>query len=174
MLPVPAAIAPSHIRRNYAVHKLAEKSFQPDFLVPLPTPVDAPAQRLRRETFSSLAGALANSNPLSPSWMEDNWAKEWVASSNTLREFIERPSSKPPGQDLSRNAWVRLNRLRSGWAKTASFLGKIGATDSEWCPCGRLLTVHHIINACPLFGVPSGPQGIKTLDPALTRAWLET
>ena len=65
------------------------------------------------------------------------------------------------------------NRLRSGWAKTASFLAKIGATDSEWCPCGILQTVHQIINACPLFGAPSGPQGIKSLD-SVTRAWLET
>ena len=39
MLPVLAGIAPSHIRRNYAVLKLAEKSFQPDSLVPLPAPL---------------------------------------------------------------------------------------------------------------------------------------
>ena len=83
------------------------------------------------------------------------------------------PSNKPPGHNLPRNAWVCLNRLRLGWAKTASFLAKIGATNSEWCLCGGLQRVHHIINACPLFGAPSGPQGIKTLDPA-TNAWLET
>ena len=114
-----------------------------------------------------------NSNPLSPSWMEDYWANEWAASSNTLREFIECPSNKPPGHDLSRNAGVRLNRLRSGWAKTASFLAKTGTTDSEWWPYGSLQTVHHIINARPLFGAHSGSQSIKTMDPA-TRAWLET
>ena len=162
MLPVLAGIAPSH-------GEILPARLPSTFT----NPVDAPAQRLRRETVSTQAGALANSNPLSPSWMEDCWANEWAVSSNTLRELKERPSNKPPDHDLPSNAWVRLNRQRSGWAKAASVLAKIGATDSEWCPCGSLQTVHHIINACPLFGAPSGPQGIKSLDPA-TRAWLET
>ena len=96
---------------HQAALKLAEKSLQPDSLVPLPAAADAPAQRLRRETFSTQAGALANSNPLSPSWMEDCWANEWAASNNTLWKFIERPSKNPPGHDLPRNARVRLNRL---------------------------------------------------------------
>ena len=85
--------------------------------------------------------------------MEDCWANEWVASSNTLREFIEHPSNKPPGH--------YLHHLRLGWAKTASFWATIGATDLEWCVCDSVQTVHHI-NACPLFQGPSGPQGIKT------------
>ena len=107
------------------------------------------------------------------SYLDSPTSNEWAANRNTLREFIERPSNNSPGHDLPRNAWIRLNRLRSGWAKTASSLAKIGATDSEWCPCGKLQTVHHIINACPLFSAPSGLQGIKTQDPA-TRAWLES
>ena len=42
MLPVFADIARSDIRRNYAVVKLAEKSFLSDSLVPIPTLDDAP------------------------------------------------------------------------------------------------------------------------------------
>ena len=59
------------------------------------------------------------------------------------------------------------------WAKTASFLFKIGATDLEWCPCGKLQTVPYIINSCPLLGAASGSQGINLLD-LTTRAWLES
>ena len=69
---------------------------------------------------------------------------------------VYRVSIRPPGHDLPRNAWVRLNRLRSGWVKTALFLAKIGAIDSKRCPCGRLQTVDYIINACTMFGVPEG------------------
>ena len=81
-----------HQAQVYAVLKLAKKSFQPDSLVPLPTPVDVPTHWLRRETFSTRAGALANSNPLSPAWIEDCWVNERAASSNTLRKFSECPS----------------------------------------------------------------------------------
>ena len=47
---------------NYAVLIFVEKSFKPDSLALLPTPVDAPAQRLHREIFSTQVGALANSS----------------------------------------------------------------------------------------------------------------
>ena len=34
------------------------------------------------------------------------------------------------------------------------FLAKIGATDSEWCPCGSLQTVHDILNVWCLLKSP--------------------
>ena len=64
ILPVLAGIPPSHIRRDHAVLKLAAKSHQPDSLVPAPTPVDAPPQRITRHSFTTRARAIMKTQPL--------------------------------------------------------------------------------------------------------------
>ena len=39
---------------------------------------------------------------------------EWHLSTSRLREYITSPSSSSPGSDLPWQAWVKLNRLRTG------------------------------------------------------------
>jgi len=81
------------------------------------------------------------------------------------------PSNTPSGCHLSRKAWVNLNRIRSGAARTQHFLHKIGADSSPNCVCGEIQTLDHIIEACPVFKPPHGAQGIVDLDNE-TVSWL--
>ncbi len=150
MLPILAGIPPSRIRREHAVLKLAAKAYQSNSLIPTPALNDGPAQRIRRQNFTTLARDVGNTQPLSPSWPEDRWTSEWTLTNSPLRRFVETPSNTPPGIQLTRQAWVRLNRLRSGWGKTNAFLKLIGAQDFDSCQCGMIQTVNHIINSCLL------------------------
>ena len=50
------------------------------------------------------------------------------------------------------NLLIKDTRSKRHWGKTKSFLKKIGAYKSEWCPCGMIQTVDHLINTCSLLG----------------------
>ena len=54
-----------------------------------------------------------------------------------------------------------------------AFLHKIGAQNSDACPCGAAQTIEHIINSCHLCGAPHGTAGLVDLDTD-TVAWLNT
>ena len=75
------------------------------------------------------------------------------------------------GCNLQRKAWVNLNRIRSGCAKTKSFLHKIKAEESDSCVSGLPQTLDHILTSCPVLRPPNGADGLKTLD-ADTIDWL--
>ena len=88
------------------------------------------------------------------SWVMDRWLEEWESVSTNLHYYIQTPSTKPSGRSLSRAAWVRMNRLRTGWGKTNNFLRNIGAVDTNFCPCGAIQTTKHLIEVCPIFSTP--------------------
>ena len=56
---------------------------------------------------------------------------------------------------------------------TRAFLHKIGAGDSDACPCGAAQTIEHIINSCTLYGAPYGTADLVDLDTDSV-AWLNT
>ena len=170
MLPIVAGIPPADIRRDHLVLKLAEKADDLSSLVPS-LPADAPLQRIRRHHFATRAEKLRSCSPLSPSWVEDRWTEEWERSNTALHEFVTKPSQKPTGHHLDRQPWVRLNRLRTGWGKTHSFLHMIGSPDDDKCPCGAPQTVRHLLQECPLFMPPNGRNGLVHLDDE-TVEWL--
>jgi len=59
-----------------------------------------------------------------------------------LRIFIPDSSTHPPGMTLTRTAWTRLNRLRTG-------VGRFVKTDTIWQPTPqRQLVVMIIAVAC--------------------------
>ena len=41
------------------------------------------------------------------------WSVEWQPSTSRLREYITSPSCSSAGSELPRQAWVKLNRLRT-------------------------------------------------------------
>ena len=170
MLSIVAGIPPANIRRDHLVLKLADKARQPGSLVP-EFQIDATPQRITREHFVVRSKLLSMEAPLSPTWVEDRWSEEWMSTNTCLHEFIKDPSLKPAGCTLDRQSWVRLNRFRTGCGKTQSFLHKIGASDSDSCPCGAPQTVQHIMRACPIFKPPHGIPGLLMLDED-TSKWL--
>ena len=100
------------------------------------------------------------------------WSLEWQPSTSRLREYITSPSRSSQGSDLPRQAWVKLNRLRTG-------VGRVNADMWRWGPayprgCGAdQQTVNHIIMECPLYRPPNGLHGLIDVDAdAATREWL--
>ena len=169
-LPILSGIPPTELRRNLLTLKLACKGTNESKSL-IPPPAVYANQRLKRRHFSTEAGRLLTMSPLHPGWILDSWVKQWSTSTSTLRKFIHSPSYKPPGFDLPRNAWVNLNRLRSGVAKTQSYLHIITVLATDLCECGKPQTVKHIIDECPIFKPPHGVSGLIELDDDTT-SWL--
>ena len=161
MLPVLAGIPPPDIRRNNIAMKLSKKATQPGSLVPSPRP-DTPTSRLKRSHFLSLSEETPTD--YGPGWMMDHWIDQWSGLQTPLHDFIPVPSLSPPGCHLDRKAWVNLNCIRSGCAKTKAFLHKIGVESSPSCVCGSNQTLQHILTSCPVLKPPNGVDGLKELD----------
>ena len=99
--------------------------------------------------YSLAADANEASSP--KAWAEGAWRRRWQSSNYWLKQFIPVPSTKPSGHDLNRPKWVKLNRIRSGYGRYASFMHQIGMNDSLNCICGEFQTPRHILN-CQTIG----------------------
>ena len=75
---------------------------------------------------------------------------------------------------LTRTAWVKLNRLRTGVGRFDSSMHKWGLAPSANCECGASeQTADHIILTCPIHRAPRGIMGLTGLDDE-TRCWLNS
>ena len=171
MLPVIAGIPPADFRRQHLTLKLADKATHQGSLVPNPNNCSSIPDRINRDHFAKRARELSNKYPLSPNWIEDRWNEQWLAVNTTLHQYVTTPTSKPPGFLLQRKAWVQLNRLRTGFSKTNSYLNKIGALQTDLCVCGAHQSNEHIISTCPMLGCPNGKAGLRDLNEQ-TVEWL--
>ena len=90
---------------------------------------------------------------------------------------VPRPARRcrpvlPPGADLPRKQWVRLNRLRSGTARVGETLQLWGMQEAASCPCGHpTQTVEHVVTDCVLLKSP-GDLTALCCPNAETRSWL--
>ena len=72
------------------------------------------------------------------------------ANSTRLQKYISTPNKHPPGHDLNRHCWVRLNRLRTGHGRFGHMMQKMGLREDAACSCGEAKqTAEHVINFCP-------------------------
>ena len=63
----------------------------------------------------------------------------------------------PPGADLPRKQWLKLNRLRCGTACVGDTLELWGAQDSVVCACGHITqSVQHVVVDCIIHKTPDG------------------
>ena len=102
------------------------------------------------------------------------WSVEWQPSTSRLREYVVSPSKCCPGSDLPRQAWVKLNRLRTGIGRLNGDMWRWGLSKSPACDFrGDQQTANHIITECPLYCPPNGLHGLIDVDAdATTRKWL--
>ena len=161
MLPILAGIPPADLRRRNNAMKLTTKAALPGSLVPSPRP-DTTTSRLKRSHFLSLSEDTPPD--YSPGWMMEQWTDRWMGFQTPLHDYIPVPSLSPPGCNLQQKAWVNLNRIRSGCAKTKAFLHKIGVVSSASCVCGLNQSLEHILTTCPVMKPPNGVDGLKNLD----------
>ena len=75
---------------------------------------------------------------------------------------------------LTRTAWVKVNRMRTGVEHFGSSMHKCGLASSAKSGCGATdQTVDHTILTCPTHRAPRGIMGLTVLDDE-TRCWFNS
>ena len=175
-LPVLAGIVPPDIRRESQVARLTKMAMDnPSHLLHdrvsvAVTYANEHEQRLKsRRPFSRHAAHLVANNYDPPK----AWNDRIDAGPPFIRSACPPPSpSLPPGADLPRKQWVRLNRLRSGTARVGETLQLWGMQEAASCPCGHpTQTVEHVVTDCVLLKSP-GDLTALCCPNAETRSWL--
>jgi len=87
--------------------------------------------------------------------------------------LVVDPKIQLPGFDLHRRQWSLLNRFRTGQGHCNACHKKWGFTDNELCDGGKIQTMSHIINSCPLTKFDGGLLCLHEADEAAID-WLTT
>ena len=107
-------------------------------------------------------------------WTNLTWDTEYSKSMSGLGVYIPRVSTKLIGMSLTRTAWVKFNRLRSGVGRFGLSMHKWGLASSAKCECGASeQTADHIILTYPTHRAPRGIMNLTVLDDE-TRCWLNS
>ena len=86
--------------------------------------------------------------------------KYWENASR-LHAFVPGTGARLVGMGLPREAWVKLNRLRTGAGRFHSSMHKWGLAPSPNCECSASeQTADHVLTACPLHRAPHGAQDL--------------
>ena len=140
MLPVVSGIIPPDIRRNKQCLALSRRAEADDqhTLHDTVTPSAPGRKRLRsRHPFSEQANQVTSDahGKTSRAWADGTLKTRWDTTHCRLREFIDTPSRKPIGHDLTRHSLVRLNRIRTGYGRFNYTMNLVGLSPSASCEC---------------------------------------
>ena len=105
-------------------------------------------------------------------WTNHKWQTEYCENASRLLAFVPETGARPVGMGLSRAAWVKLKRLRTGVGRFHSSMHKWGLAPSPNCECGTSeQTADHVLTTCPIHRAPHRLRGLTVLDDD-TRCWL--
>ena len=176
-LPVLAEIAPPALRWEAATLVLGRCACQHDHLLHDVMENSTHRKRLKsRRPLTHHDHQLVSSVPSQETvkhWTQTRCAESWASTTTRLHRYIPSPSNSGQGVGLSRRAWTRLNRLRTGVGRFGANMLRWGLSTSDCCDCGAEQTAEHITSGrCPIYRPPEGIQGLIELD-VMTRTWLE-
>ena len=172
-LPVLSGIQPAKLRPMGATLSLAYRgSLDPDhiFFGLLSGSSDTRQVRLRtRRPFTpasrNLLNNLARLGIRVSEWTNHKWKTEYCENASRLRAFVPGTVAKPVGMGLPRAAWVKINRLRTGFGRFHLSMHKWGLAPSPNCECGTSeQTADHVPTACPTHWAPHGTRGLTVLN----------
>ena len=181
-LPVFSGIQPAELRRQGTTLSLASRSsLDPGHILhgQLTELQAASKERLKsRRPFvpavQKLLHYLSDLGIRAGQWTNLTWDTEYSKSMLALCVYIPRVSTRPIGMSLTRTAWVKLNRLRTGVGRFGSSMHKWGLAPSASSECGASeQTAGHIILTCPTHRALRGIMGKTVLDEE-TRCWLNS
>ena len=94
-------------------------------------------------------------------WTQTRWAESWASTTTRLHTCMPTPSNSGQGVGLSRRAWTRLNRLRTGVGRFGANMLRWGLSTNDCCECGAEQTAEHITSGrCPIYRPPEGIHGL--------------
>ena len=175
-----SVIQPAEFHRQGATVFLANRSsLEPGHILlgQLTEPQAASKERLNsRHPFVPVAWKLlhnlSESDIRAAQWTNLTWDTKYSKSMSALDDYIPRVSTRPIGMSLTRTAWVKLNRLRSGAGRFGSFIHNWGLASSAKCEYGASeQTADHIIITCPIHRAPRGIMGLTVLVEAVLFLW---
>ena len=181
-LPVLSHISPPHIRREALIAKTAWKALTDNkHLLHRAVKSDPQPTRLSsRSSFSSRARPyLSDEAPATRACRKtaakqitiEKWTTEWKNGDNNIKDLRD-PTEIPPGFNLPRKSWCRLNRLITGHGRTGHMLHKWNMTPTPACDCGASdQTAKHIIEECHMRKLDGGITRLAECDPTATQ-WL--
>ena len=106
-------------------------------------------------------------------WTNHKWKTDYCENASRLYVFVPGTGARLVGMGLSRAAWVKLNRLRTGIGRFYSSMHKWVVAPSPNCECGASeQNADHVLIACPIHRAPHGARGLTVLDYE-TRCWLD-
>ena len=113
----------------------------------------------RRPFVSAARKLLLNLSELgirAAQWKNLAWDTEYSKSMSALWVYIPKVSTRPIGMSLTRIAWVKLNRLRTGVERFGSSMHKRGLASAK-CEFGaNEQTADHIILTSSTYRAPQG------------------
>ncbi len=144
-------IAPPHLRREKAAHRMWSKYTEH------PNLVDTP---LRQDLMNPPPSRLKSRKPIwkdpnikQPTYsIEGTWRKFWQDNPNfTNKTLIDDPSKRIEGFSLERKSWKTLNRFRTGHGCCAEQLVRWNYATSSACDCDGVTvqTMNHLLDECP-------------------------
>ena len=155
MLPILSGVDPPDIRRTQQTLQLADKAQErKDHLVHKSFFQTHHRHRLtsRKPWRDQALLLLSQANGLPPklcSRIRNIESYQQEASYTRLRRFIHSPTTNPPGADLPRELWVKLNRIRSGARIFNASKHRFGWSSSGLCECGREQQTADHLMSCP-------------------------
>ena len=164
-LPVLPGIPLAELRRKAATLSLASQSLEPGHTLYNYFKRPITKRRLKsRKPFVIEAQGLLAQNTNAPTWIHNTWKENWTKTITRLHSFVTDVAPLPSGHELSRLAWVRLNRLRTGIGRFGSLMHKWGLTTTAVCDCGaERQTPEHLFYQCPTYGL-ARKDGLLILD----------
>ena len=117
-----------------------------------------------RKPFVIEAQGLQAQNTNAPTWIHNTWKDNWTKNITRLHSFVTDIGPLPPGHELSRLAWVWLNRLRTGIGRFGSFMYSWGLTPTAVCDCGaERQTPERLLYQCSIYSL-ARKDGLLILD----------
>ena len=163
-LPVLSNIMPPHIRRQQALARLWSRMLNNKAL-PIHQDIAQTTTRLRSHRPAWKTALQLTFSQFNP---KNARRKEWSKlPPHSL--VISDPSSKPPGFNLPRSVWMKLNRIRCDTGRSASALYQWGWKVSPCCD--GMQTIKHIVQNCPRCAFPGSLENLHEATPEAI-AWL--
>ena len=176
-LPLLACIAPAHLRRDADSIKLAKKYSRSDYhqnhVLENCAIKRLKSQRPFPEATTNLMNTLKQ-DETTISWIHPRWSEESTSSPHYLPTLPESSTCNTLS-NLSRLAWVTLNRLRTHVSRFRKTLHKRGLSANLLYSCNSgedQMALHIIEGQCSLFRPPGRPPNLADPRPTL-RGWLE-
>ena len=99
---------------------------------------------------SSFVGLKHQCSNMDPQYLE----RELDKNITRLHSFATDVEPLPPGHELSRLGWVRLNRLRNDIGRFESLMYRWRLTTTAVCDCdAEQQTPEHLLCQCPIYNL---------------------